>query len=44
MWSWVEKEEGREKEFISDQGVRLFLGSRPSSGIGPWLKDEMERV
>lgn len=41
MWSWVEKEEGRAKEFFSDQGVRVFLRSRPSSGMGLWLKDEM---
>lgn len=41
MWSWVEKEEGRAIEFFSDQGVRVFLRSRPSSGMGLWLKDEM---
>lgn len=33
MWSWVEKEEGKTKEFFSDQGVSTFLRSRPSSGM-----------
>jgi len=32
------------KKLISDQGVRAFLESRPSSGIGPWLKDECGSV